>query len=159
MAEATEPKPVRVRPSRRTMYVREIVFELVEKGYSQVAVSKEVEVRDSTDKEYMEYTLDQFLKKPKDVKVIRFRGNRTSAAVTRQAITQESWTDEENIIRYRVIPKKLGRDYVSAMKLYTTDTDGYDADDNGPIKPWLHVLFHDGSQIDIPLIKKKRRGK
>jgi hypothetical protein len=103
-------------------------------------------------------------------KPIRVRGNgprgkdghgTLGVAITRKYVHTVIGRDPENPRRRSVQSReeiKAGLEHVLTAKIETRDDLGrtVDHDTMKPIEPYLHVVFKDGSQVDLPLDSSKK---
>ena len=171
-AQTTEVRARRRRPSRRSIYYCKVTFikRVKEDQFEEELRVKEVSLNDDALKDNMDHTVKLFLDKKLEPfrinphterdekgKLIK-RGADLTEAASLQHKEQSSTVDEKGVRRYTTRPVPVTFKHILAIKYYETDEDGWEEDDDGPIKPWVHVVFHDGSQADL-LLKTKRRSK
>ncbi len=151
-------KTRRLRPRRKGIYYCEVIYEtqIAQGQFNERVVVKEIHLEDAAIKASMDFTFEKWLKG--NIEPTMVRGASISAAVTKKAKSTLRMVDKKtNKIKYHGKEEKLTKAYVGALKYYRdVDHDGYEEDDNGKaIKPWMHVVFQDGSQIDLILVKKR----
>lgn len=148
----------RMRPSRKGIYYCEVIYEtqIAEGQFNERVVVREIHLEDAVIKKSMDHTFEKWLKG--NIEPTMVRGAEISAAVSKKAkSTLRSLDKKTNVVKYQGREEKLTRAYVGAFKYFRdVDHDGYEEDDDGKaIKPWMHVVFQDGSQIDLILVKKR----
>ena len=150
-------RPKRRRMSRRSVFFCKVTFVTYTPpgSFSERLRTVEVPLDDPELKQDMDKTFNLWLKG--NIEPDMVMGTPNSAAVTVKAAEVTAYLDKQKKRRHKSKEIPLTKAYVSAMKYYDTDQDGYEEDEDGkPIKPWLHIVFHDGSQVDLPLKRKRR---
>jgi len=152
MPETARTLQNRPRPPRRGVYFALVSVEMKNEGYSEKPITRERALNEEELKT-VNFTLDQFLKKKaKPFRVVKL-GHNAAGTMKRRVFTHYV---ENKISKTRYEERPLDRSYVAAAKLCYTDDDGYTSDDQGQkMKPWVHIVCHDGSQADVWTAKRR----
>ena len=156
MTQTAEKKVRRVRPARRGIYYCQVVFDWksLPGSFEEKQIKREIQIVDPEIREGVEYTLDRFLKKKLEPTFRRGTPRSAASIHLAQEVTQYK---EGKELKYRSNEIPLTKAYVMSAKYYLTDEDGWEETEDGAVKPWVHIVFNDGSQVDVPFVKKRGR--
>ncbi len=104
----------------------------------------------------IDYTFEQWLKGK--VEGMFHKGGDKSSCMTKKELVSTPKM-EDGKVRHTLSIIPLSKKFIKAIFLFLeTDIDGYHEDEDGnKVKPWISVIFGDGSRIHLTLKKKRGR--